>query len=811
VSSAKSNFLTDYHDRVEQAADALWKDVTTPLSTTEQVTSGMFGGGMRGIKTASDALDYVASPVSALFDSGPGRAAEALSGGRIPRQTAGNVAMMALPVAGEVVTEAKLAEAAKAAGVSVDTLRANLEARAAATRAGQDVSSAKAKAARRLLTQGKLKPGEARGAAAEHRAVGAGDPRLLDVMETPAQRVVRHAGVKAGDADTTLEDHRRATRADVSGRATQRTEALSPYSEGVEERKAALKTQRDALASTQYREPYAQPIQSDDRMFDVLNSPAAFNAMADAAATARERALTDPSAAQQFHEITSLRDYFAKKAAYEQAAETWQAKAKLRELGWKPTPKPEPPPMPTVSGGTLDRIRISLRDKADTLSQAGRRGRAGGVGDRGRALDEYLDSVPHLKEARAAYADYSKRMEQLDFDRNLSTMRPESFKAMLKDLTPEQRQELVHSVSERLASKFGSSGRSAQGTEDILTTGYNAQANLRELLGDDVASDYLRAIDLLGQNVDKANFVASRTGSQTAMIKTDAAETGVKASFSILTGRHHAAVHHVATFLFRHLSGMGEAEARQIAEWATQQKSVASTLQEITEAAASGGGKKAGVNLPPDIRALIPVGAIAEANPPKPADAASGENPYAKFATPKAPAPAKGDTPAPPDLTKASYESGDLPAPSADLTGLLSTVRKLEGSGDSAVSPKGAIGRYQITPPTAEKYGLDVSRLKDPEYSERAASRILADLSRQFHGDEAAILVAYNAGPDRASRWIAAGRDPSALPHETRKYLFHAGLGDDPGDAPAGEGRASEGRSPAFTGSVADYVPAISP
>ena len=352
--------------------------------------------------------------------------------------------MLALPVAGEVATEAELARAAKAAGVSVDTLRANLEARAAASGAGQDVTGAKARAARRLITQGKLKPGEAEEAAAEHRKVGIGEPRLLDVMEPPASRVVRSAGAKMGDADQTLVAHQRATRADVSGRATQRTEALSPYTEGVETRKAALKKERDDLASTQYREPYAQPIQSDDRMFQILNSPAAFNAMADAAATARERALTDPSAAQQFHEITSLRDYYTKQAAYEQAVDEWEAsgggtfktkppaeaqkildnpqtgetmKAAVRkEWGWEPSPKPEPPAKPVVSGGTLDRIRISLRDKADTLATAGRRGRAGGVGDRGRALDEYLDDVPHLKEARAAYADYSKRMEQLDFD-----------------------------------------------------------------------------------------------------------------------------------------------------------------------------------------------------------------------------------------------------------------------------------------------------------------------------------------------------------------------------------------------------------
>jgi hypothetical protein len=864
TSGADSNLLTDYHDRVEQAADALWKDVTTPLSKVDAATAGVFGG-TRGVRTATDALDFVASPAAALMDSGPGRAVEALSGGRINRQTAGNVAMAALPVAGEVVTEAKLAEAARAAGVSIDTLRANMEARAAAAKAGQDVDSAKAKAARRLIVQGKLKSTDALEAAGEHRKTGAGEPRLLDVMETPAQRVVRTSGAKMGEADQTLTAHQRATRADVSGRATQRTEALSPYAEGVETRKAALKKERDDLASTQYREPYAQPIQSDERMFDILNSPAAFNAMADAAATARERALTDPSAAQQFHEITSLRDYFTKKAAYEKAVEDWQdngggtydqppsqvardilnnpnasaaAKAKIREqLGFKPSAKPEPPQMPTVSGGTLDRIRISLRDKADTLATAGRRGRAGGVGDRGRALDEYLDGVPHLKEARAAYADYSKRMEQLDFDQNLSTMRPESFKAMLKDLTPEQRQELVHSVSERLASKFGSSGRSAQGTEDILTTGYNAQANLRELLGEDTANDYLRAIDLLGQNVDKANFAASRAGSQTAMIQEDVAKTSAKVGLSMLTGRHHSAVHSVATFLDRNFSGMGEDEARQIAEWATQQKSVRSTLQEIADAA--GGDKKAAVKLPPNIRALIPVGAAAQDKNTLPG-APAAENPYAKFAKPDQDKPAdKPDASASPDKPAATPPSDpDNPAATPEPAsfdraervtrvhaGLVQALG-LEGfqaegiirglMPESGLEPineahplkpgsRGGFGYAQWTGPRRvafEKWSADHGL--DPASDEANMKYLVYDLQTN-HPDILARIKASKTVEEAANAFFEfeSGGDPGL------EYLrgSHVYGGPNP-QRPGGDGAPGGGDS-GFSGSVADYVPAI--
>jgi len=108
-------------------------------------------------------------------------------------------------------------------------------------------------------------------------------------------------------------------------------------------------------------------------------------------------------------------------------------------------------------------------------------------------------------------------------------------------------------------------------------------------------------------------------------------------------------------------------------------------------------------------------------------------------------------------------------APDADST--LALFRKLEHSGDSAVSPKGAIGRYQITPDTARTYGADPSRLTDPDYNTATAKKILTDLAAKYNGDLEAMEVAYNAGPRRADRWIRGGRDDSTLPKETRDYL----------------------------------------
>lgn len=103
----------------------------------------------------------------------------------------------------------------------------------------------------------------------------------------------------------------------------------------------------------------------------------------------------------------------------------------------------------------------------------------------------------------------------------------------------------------------------------------------------------------------------------------------------------------------------------------------------------------------------------------------------------------------------------------------LDVFHTLEGSADNAVSPDGAIGRYQIMPDTARAYGFDPNQLTNPAYNERAARAVLADLDNRFKGNLADMMVAYNAGPRRATTWIRGGRDFASLPLETQKYLLH--------------------------------------
>jgi hypothetical protein len=125
-------------------------------------------------------------------------------------------------------------------------------------------------------------------------------------------------------------------------------------------------------------------------------------------------------------------------------------------------------------------------------------------------------------------------------------------------------------------------------------------------------------------------------------------------------------------------------------------------------------------------------------------------------------------------LASAFLTGGTIGAGSRDAT--LDDIARLENSGPSAVSPKGATGTYQIMPDTARQYGLDPTRLKDPEYNKYAAGVILDDIHKRFPGDGAAQTIAWNGGPGRASQWIQSGRDNSTLPAETAGYVGRSGF-----------------------------------
>ena len=97
--------------------------------------------------------------------------------------------------------------------------------------------------------------------------------------------------------------------------------------------------------------------------------------------------------------------------------------------------------------------------------------------------------------------------------------------------------------------------------------------------------------------------------------------------------------------------------------------------------------------------------------------------------------------------------------------GALSAVADVESNhDDNAVSSKGARGRFQFMPKTAEAYGVDVH---DPISSANGAAQYLSDLTKKYGSFQAA-LAHYNGGT-KAGESVASGKEPPAK--ETQEYI----------------------------------------
>jgi membrane-bound lytic murein transglycosylase B len=113
----------------------------------------------------------------------------------------------------------------------------------------------------------------------------------------------------------------------------------------------------------------------------------------------------------------------------------------------------------------------------------------------------------------------------------------------------------------------------------------------------------------------------------------------------------------------------------------------------------------------------------------------------------------------------------------------ISSVVVVESGGrTAALSPKGALGLWQLMPQTARRYGLVVTASRDErldvEKSTGAAAHYLRDLYQQF-GSWPLALAAYNVGEKALQRAVerADTRDfvqissLRLLPQETRNYV----------------------------------------
>jgi soluble lytic murein transglycosylase-like protein len=98
---------------------------------------------------------------------------------------------------------------------------------------------------------------------------------------------------------------------------------------------------------------------------------------------------------------------------------------------------------------------------------------------------------------------------------------------------------------------------------------------------------------------------------------------------------------------------------------------------------------------------------------------------------------------------------------------LVAAVTRVESDfNPREVSEKGALGRMQVMPETAARFGVERHELFDPERNAAAGTAYLAWLLQRYHGNLDLALAAYNAGEGAVDQY--RGIPPY---RETQQYV----------------------------------------
>lgn len=188
----------------------------------------------------------------------------------------------------------------------------------------------------------------------------------------------------------------------------------------------------------------------------------------------------------------------------------------LRDLGVEPSGATTTSG-PTVSAGTLDRVRIAMGNRAEALGRnaTGARDVAGGLRDRAGSIDNALSSVPELAPARATYSDLSGALEQIDNASAIFTADPQDFARTVSIMSPTQREAAVIGLRQEILDTLGGQKASGTGSIQRLAESNYARQNLEILLGPEEAGRYIANIEARVQQTQRAARVSPNTNSQT--------------------------------------------------------------------------------------------------------------------------------------------------------------------------------------------------------------------------------------------------------------------------------------------------------
>jgi hypothetical protein len=388
--------------------------------------------------------------------------------------------------AGEGAVVGAMTGGAVTAGIEGATTAARAVNNATGGRFGSPVASAMGRLRDALRADG-VDENAINAAVADYERVGASSPTLADVAGENTRALLRFAGSRPGPARNQMQTYREETVHGLPDESINRTRALTPN----EPRPAHVVADeiaegREAAAATTYREPYATPVQIDAQTASALRG--------DAGRAALQRARQAAAARRNDAQMAEIDSLLA---------------SNMEEF-------------PTVSAGTLDRIRIAMGERATTASQRGARDIGGGLRDRANDIDARLDGTPGLEPARAAYRSSSQAMEAIsDIGPMVLRAAPDEFGAVMAGLDEQGVQAARVGARQAITDALGQRPN-AMGLLDQIAYAPNARRNLTALFGPEEAERFVTSARLNLQRGRNANQMAPNSGSKTFSSEQDA-------------------------------------------------------------------------------------------------------------------------------------------------------------------------------------------------------------------------------------------------------------------------------------------------
>lgn len=302
-------------------------------------------------------------------------------------------------------------------------------------------------------------------------------PAAMDVLGGTAERLVRTAAGPAGPGAEMAVQGAVQRQANLRPEVMSVTRGLSDDPRSAEAVREGLLDTRSRLADEMYPEAYATPVEvTNDLLAAISDEPGrAALRRARAAAVARQDA-------NQVAEIDGL-------------------------IAGDTAP---------VSAGTIDRVRIAMRGRAQEMQQRpSTRDIAGGLFGREAQIDTALEGVEALAPARAQYRALSGAADVIENRPDIFSTDPQDFRSWVDTLSPEARDAAIIGVRQDILDTLGRQRNAGSGSLDTLTQAQYSRDNLSALLGPEEAQRYLDSIAARVQGAQRAQRVSPNTNSQT--------------------------------------------------------------------------------------------------------------------------------------------------------------------------------------------------------------------------------------------------------------------------------------------------------